>query len=179
MGSRVDNSCPMPPSYDPSVFENQPADTTAVGPSCPVSESESGARSAAKGEPNAPKSTATPSLPPHPATDPLVRSALGPMLDIKDPKALASARERLERESEPADVQAVREILGDEAAGVYKAMKRDLSEPHHALQATGKIPHTKFPFSEVEIRENRIMSRSERYDTMWVPTFDMGRKPRK
>lgn len=166
MGSRVDNSCPITPAYDPSIFEQQPANTTPVAPSCPISESQPGAGSDSNGQAGATKAAQSPTLPAHPATDPLVKSALGPILDIKDPKALAFAKEMLERQSEPPDVQFIRAEFGDEAAEAYKAMTKDLSDAHQAFQATGKILPTKFPFSEVEIREGHMMSRSERYDAM-------------
>lgn len=44
----------------------------------------------------------------------------------------------------------------------------EVAEAHRIYMSTGQIPQTKTPFSWIEIKIGRLMSRSERYDTMMV-----------
>jgi hypothetical protein len=45
-------------------------------------------------------------------------------------------------------------------------MKRELADAHRAYKSTGKVPQTKVPFLPIEVKEGRVMDRSERYDAM-------------
>src|SRR5215470_3303611 len=99
MGSRPINSCPITPTYDRSIFEQQPADAAQVGPSCPVGESEPETGATASSGPAVAQSSALAPMQPFPMSDPLIKSALGPMLDFSDPKMLAYAREAMAQEA--------------------------------------------------------------------------------
>jgi hypothetical protein len=50
--------------------------------------------------------------------------------------------------------------------GMSAQVKRDLAEAHRIYKSTGKIPQTKTSFSGIEVKEGRLMERSERYDAM-------------
>ena len=69
----------------------------------------------------------------------------------------------------PGDEQAIKTFYGDDALKLYqqtKAKQAEVMQAHDIYQKTGQIPQTKTPFSWIEIKEGKLMSRSERYDAM-------------
>src|SRR4029077_18946857 len=163
MGSKVVNSCALP-TFGTGINEPETTDVTQVGGSCPVAGSKPGVELEISDETTGPScSAAASNLAPFPLSDPLIKSAIGPLLDVHDPKLLAYARQVAAQQDEPADEKAVRAALGEDGVRRFKDMKNDLAEAHRAFEATGQISQTKHPFAWIEIQTGKMMTQSERY----------------
>jgi Domain of unknown function (DUF4157)/LysM domain len=69
----------------------------------------------------------------------------------------------------PADERAFQSAFGDEALHLLQQRKeatREVTASHEIYQRTGLFPQTKMPFSGIEIKRGKVMSRDERYDAM-------------
>ena len=119
MGSKVVNSCALP-TFDTGINEQETTDVTQAGGSCPVADSKPRVELEMRDQPSGPSCSAVSNLAPFPLTDPLVKGAIGPLLDVHDPKLLAFARQVAAQQDEPADEKAVRAGLGEDGVGSLK-----------------------------------------------------------
>ena len=118
----------------------------------PAAPSKPDANASANSTPNTPNSC------PAPKGDPLAASVM---------KANLASKTR--SQGLPDDERLFQTLYGDAGLKMYqqtKAQQVELNQAHDTYEKTGQIPQTKTPFSGVEIKTGKLMTRSERYDAM-------------
>lgn len=97
-----------------------------------------------------------------PAPDPITSLLTAPVKDTTPSKAKKP-------DTLPADENIIGADFGDEALHLYQQEKeraQEVKTAHEIYMKTGKIPQTKASFAWIEIKEGRLMTRTERYDLM-------------